>query len=128
MIFALLVVGVVAFVMYNKGYSFERMMPYLLLIGLVAFFVPVGAIIANVIGGVFGVVGGAFGAVGGAFGGIFGGIFGAIGGLIGGLFGLIGGLLGAVFGLVFGIIGLIGFALMIFVPVFIIYVIARIVR
>ncbi len=121
MIFALLVIGVVAFVMYNKGYSFEKMMPYLLLIGLVAFFVPVGAIIANVIGGVFG-------AVGGAFGGVFGGIFGAIGGLIGGLFGLIGGLLGAVFGLVFGIIGLIGFALMIFIPLIIIYVIAKIVR
>lgn len=128
MIFALLVVGVVALVMYNKGYSFEKMMPYLLLIGLVAFFVPVGAIIANVIGGVFGAVGGAFGAVGGAFGGVFGGIFGAIGGLIGGLFGLIGGLLGAVFGLVFGIIGLIGFALMIFIPLIIIYVIVRIVR
>lgn len=109
MIFALIVMLVMAKLMYNKGYTFEKMFPYLLLVGLIAFFVPVGSILANV------------------FGGLIGGMGGAFGGIIGGFFGLIGGLIGAVFGLVFGLIGLIGFGLMILIPLGIVYIIAKLV-
>ncbi len=124
MLFALIVMAVIAKIFFNKGYTFERMLPYLLVAGIIAFFIPVGAIIAlpfNIIGGIFGTV---FGGLGGAFG-MIGGVFGIIGGIIGAVFGVI----GATIGIVFGTIGVVfGIISAILVPLLIIFVIVKLVR
>jgi len=124
MIFALIVMAIIAKVLFGKGYTFERMLPFLLIGGIIAFFIPVGAIIAlpfKIIGGVFAAV---FGGLGG-LGGLIGGIFGVIGGVIGGIFGLI----GATLGLVFGAIGIaFGIVSFVFIPLLIIFVIVKLVR
>lgn len=124
MIFSIIVMAIIAKVLSGKGYTFERMLPFLLIGGIIAFFVPVGAIIAlpfKIIGGVFAAI---FGGLGG-LGGLIGGIFGVIGGIIGAVFGAI----GAVLGLVFGTIGLV-FAILSFVliPLLVIFVIVKLVR
>lgn len=125
MLFALIVMAVIAKILLNKGYTFERMLPYLLVAGIIAYFIPVGAIIAlpfKIIGSVFGAV---FGGLGGALGGILGGIFGVIGGIFGAVFGV----LGATIGIVFGTIGIaFGIISAILVPLLIIFVIVKLVR
>lgn len=124
MIFAIIVMAIIAKVLLNKGYTFERMIPYLLIGGIIAFFVPVGAIIAlpfKIIGGVFAAI---FGGLGG-LGGLIGGIFGVIGGVIGAVFGAI----GAVLGVVFGAIGLLfAFLSFVLIPLIVIFVIVKLVR
>jgi len=121
MLLALIVMAVIARILLKKGHTFESMLPYLLVAGIIAFFIPVGAIIALP----FKIIGSVFGAVFGGLGGILGGIFGIIGGIFGAVFGVIGALIGIVFGtigIVFGIIS----ALL--VPLLIIYVIVKLVR
>lgn len=120
MIFTLIVMAIVAKVLHSKGCTFERMLPILLIAGIIAFFIPVGSIIALP----FKIIGGVFGAVFGGLGGLLGGVFGLIGGTIGVVFGVI----GAVIGLVFGAIGLVfGLVTMLLIPLAIIFVVVKLV-
>jgi hypothetical protein len=125
MIFALIVMAVVAKILHGKGYTFERMIPFLLIAGIIGFIIPVGPILAfpfKVLGSVFGAI---FGGLGGAIGGVIGGLFGFIGGILGAVFGLI----GAVIGIVFGAIGIVfGAITMVFIPLVIIFLIVKLVR
>jgi len=124
MIFALIVMAIIAKVLHGKGYSFERMLPYLLIGGIAAYILPVGKLLVlpfEIIGSVFGAV---FGGLGGAIGGIIGGIFGAIGGLIGAIFGII----GATIGIVFGAIGIVfGIVTVVIIPLLIIFFVLKLV-
>lgn len=98
MLSAIIVVGVLAFVLNRRGYSIEKMMPILIVAGLIAFFIPVVGIIAwpfKLIGGILHAVIGATGA-----------IIGGIGGIVGGIVGIVFGVVGAVVGLVLGLVGL----------------------
>lgn len=125
MIFALILMAIVAKVLHGKGYTFEKMVPYLLIAGIIGFIIPIGPIIAfpfKVLGSVFGAV---FGGLGGAIGGVIGGIFGFIGGILGAVFGLV----GAIIGIVFGAIGIVfGVITMVFIPLMIIFLIVKLVR
>ncbi len=87
MTFAVLVIGIVAIILYNKGYSFERMIPYLVGAAAVVLFLPL--------------VGKTFGAVIGGTVGIFGGLIGLVFGIVGTVIGLVFGILGIVLSLVF---------------------------
>lgn len=124
MIFALIVMAIIAKVLHGKGYNFERMLPYLLIGGIATLLLPVGKLIAlpfEIIGSVFGAV---FGGLGGAFGGVIGGIFGAVGGLIGAIFGII----GATIGIVFGAIGIVfGIVTVVIIPLLIIFFVIKLV-
>lgn len=125
MIFALILMAIVAKVLHGKGYSFEKMVPYLLIAGIVGFVIPIGPILAfpfKVLGSVFGAV---FGGIGGAIGGVIGGIFGFIGGVLGAVFGLIGAIIGIVFGTIGAVFGIIT---IIFIPLLIIFLIVKLVR
>ncbi|OJV62350.1 MAG: hypothetical protein BGO41_06015 [Clostridiales bacterium 38-18] len=124
MIFALIVMAIIAKVLYGKGYGFEKMLPYLIIGGIVALIFPIGKLIVlpfEIIGSVFGAV---FGGLGGAFGGVIGGIFGVIGGLIGAVFGII----GATLGIVFGAIGIVfGIITVVIIPLLIIFFVLKLV-
>ena len=117
MIFALIVMAIIAKVLHGKGYSFERMLPYLLIGGIVAYILPVGKLLVLPFGAVFG-------GLGGAIGGVIGGIFGAIGGLIGAIFGII----GATIGIIFGAIGIVfGIVTVVIIPLLIIFFVLKLV-
>lgn len=108
MTFAIVVIGIIAIILHNKGYSFERMIPYLLIGGAVALIVPLGGLIALPFR---------------IFGTVVGGVMGGVGGIIGGVFGLIGGIIGLVFGLV-GII--IGGVFLVAIPLIILFAIFKV--
>ena len=123
--FTFIVVLIVAWILHGKNYSFEKMIPFLLLAGIVAFLIPIGSIIGTVFGTIGGAIGGIFGGTAGIFGGVLGGIFGVIGSVIGVAFGLV----GAIIGLVMGTIGLaIGAVFLLFIPLMIIFVVVKLVR
>jgi hypothetical protein len=109
MIFAIAVMGLVALFLHNRGYSFEKMITFLLIAGAVAFFIPIGSILAVPFK-------------------IIGGILGGLGGLIGGIVGLVVGLVGGIIGLVFGAIGVaFGLVTLLGIPLLIVFVIYKIV-
>ncbi|MGX8796410.1 hypothetical protein ACR6HW_10040 [Fusibacter sp. JL298sf-3] len=88
MTLALIVMGIMAIVMYNKGYSFEKMLPKLLIVGGILFLLPklLGGLIVlpfHIIGVVMGAIGGAIGIVFGSIGAVIGLLFGGLGILIG---------------------------------------------
>lgn len=132
MLFSLIAMLVTAKVLHTKGYTFERMAPYLILVGIIGFFIPVGSILAfpfkvigSVFGAVFGGLGAAIGGLGGAIGGLVGGILGFVGGIIGAVMGVVGAIIGLVFGaigLAFGLVTLIG------VPLLIVFLIVKLVK
>lgn len=143
MLFSLITMALVGKLLHDKGYEMEKLIPYVLIAGLIAYFIPIGAIIAwpfkilfGIIGGIFGFIGGIFGAVFGGIGGAVGGIAGGIGGVIGSIlsvvFGIIGviiGIIGAVIGLAFGLIGLIiGIVFLLIIPATIIFVLFKIIN
>lgn len=109
MIFSIIVMGVLALILHNKGYSFEKMIPFLLIAGAVAFFIPIGSILAIPFK-------------------IIGAVVGGIGGLIGGIIGLVVGLVGGIIGIVFGAIGVaFGLVAVLGIPLLIVFVIYKIV-
>lgn len=132
MLFSLIAMLVIAKILHSKGYSFEKMAPYLILVGIIGFFIPVGTILAlpfklvgSVLGAVFGGLGAALGGIGGALGGFIGGILGFVGGILGAVMGVV----GAVVGLVFGAIGLaFGLVTLIGIPLLIVFLIVKLVR
>ena len=109
MLFSLVAMGALALILRNKGYSFEKMIPYLLVVGAITFFIPIGPILALPFK-------------------LIGGIIGGIGGFIGGIIGLVFGLIGGIIGLVFGVIGIaFGLVTVLAIPLLIIFVIFKIV-
>jgi hypothetical protein len=127
MFLSVIVIALISMMLYKRGYSAEKIIPIALLSGLVAYFVPLGAMIAwpfKLIGGALGFAGGALGTVAGGVGGLLGGILSIITGALSLVLGLVGGIIG----LVFGIVGLIfGIVIAIMVPLAIIWVIFKIV-
>lgn len=122
--FTFLVIVAVAWILHKKHYSVEKMIPFLILAGIVAVFIPVGSIIGTVFGTIGTALGGIFGGFGGLFGGIIGGIFGVIGSVIGLVFGLVGGIIG----LVMGTVGLIICSVfLLFIPLAIIFAVVKLV-
>jgi hypothetical protein len=90
MTFALIAMCIGALILRNNGFNFEKMLPYLLIIGGIAFLFPFGAVlllpfklVGALIGGIFGLIGVTFGLVFGLIGGIIGLVFGAIGIVLG---------------------------------------------
>ncbi|MBS7525854.1 hypothetical protein KHM83_04085 [Fusibacter paucivorans] len=127
MFLAVIVIALVSMMLYHRGYSAEKIIPIAILSGIVAYFIPLGAMIAwpfKLISGALGFAGGALGAVAGGVGGLVGGILSIIAGALSLVLGVIGGIIGLVFsivGLVFGII------IAILVPLAIIWLIFKIV-
>ncbi|GAU75765.1 hypothetical protein [Fusibacter sp. 3D3] len=141
MLFSLITMAIVGKLLHNKGYEIEKLIPFVLIAGLVAYFIPIGAIIIwpfkvlfGIIGGILGFVGGIFGSTIGGIGGITGGVVGGIGGLIGGVlsvvFGIIGvilGIIGIAIGLAFGLVGLVlGLVFLFFIPATILFVVIKV--
>lgn len=91
MTLAIVVMGIIAIVLYNRGYSTEKMLPYVLIGGAAVFVLP------NLLGGLIALPFKIIGAVFGTVGGLIGLVFGLVGGLIGLVFGIVGIVLGTVF-------------------------------
>ncbi|MBF4694582.1 hypothetical protein [Fusibacter ferrireducens] len=108
MLFSLITMAIIGKLLHDKGYEIEKLIPAVLIGGLIAYFIPIGAIIAWPFNVVFGIIGGLIGHIGGLIGSIVGGIGGAFGGVVGGVGGIIGTILGIVFGIIGVIIGIIG--------------------
>ncbi len=106
MLFSLVAMGVLGLILSKKGYSFEKMIPYLLVVGAITFFIPIGPILALP----FKLVGGLIGGIGGFIGGIIGLVFGLVGGIIGLVFGVI--------GIVFGVVTVLAIPLLIIFVLF----------
>lgn len=88
MTLALIVMGIMAIVMYNKGYAFEKMLPKVLLTGAIIWLVPkmlfgIAVLPFHLIGGIAGAFGGIIGTIMGLVGGLIGLVFGAVGLIIG---------------------------------------------
>lgn len=133
--FSVLIVGAVVWlVLSRKGYSFERMIPYLLGAAILAYVFPIGKWVVlpfAALGSLFGGIGGGIGALGGGLGAMIGGIFGVLGGIfafIGSVIGLVFGVIGGLLGLVFGALGLLSVLLVFGVPLLIIAFIIKAVR
>jgi hypothetical protein len=127
MILSIIVFIVMAGILYNRGYTMEKLMPVALIAAAMAYFIPLGAILAwpfKLIGGALSFAAGALGAVGGGIGGLIGGIMGIIAGAIS----LVVGLVGGIVGLAFGMVGLlIGIGVVVLVPLAIIWIVFKMV-
>lgn len=127
MFLSILVFIIVAVMLNHRGYEMEKIVPIALLAAGVAYFIPLGAILAwpfKIIGGALGFVGKAFGAVAGGIGGLLGGIIGIFAGAVS----LVVGLIGGVIGLAFGLVGLvIGLLVVIGIPLLIIWIVFKMV-
>lgn len=143
MLFSLITMAIVGKLLHDKGYEMEKLIPFVLIAGLIAYFIPIGAIIAwpfkvlfGIIGGIFGLIGGIFGSVVGGVGGIFGGLMGGLGGVIGtiisivfGIIGVIIGIIGATIGLAIGLVGLVlGLIFLFIIPATIIFVVIKVIH
>ncbi len=143
MIFSILVMAVVGKALYDRGYATEKIIPMVLVAGLIGYFIPIGAIVAwpfkvmgGLIGGIIGFFGGIFGIAMGGVGSVAVGITGGVGGLIGGVmtlvFGIIGiilGIIGAVIGLAFGLVALaLGLIFVLVIPAALLFVAYKLIR
>lgn len=127
MVLSIIVFMMMAGILYNRGYTMEKLMPVALIAAAMAYFIPLGAILAwpfKLIGGALSFAAGALGTVAGGVGGLLGGIIGIFAGAIS----LVVGLIGGVIGLAFGIVGLIiGIAVVVLVPIGIIWLVFKMV-
>jgi len=127
MVLSVIVFIIVAGILYNKGHTMEQLMPVALIAAAMAYFIPLGAMLAwpfKLIGGALGFATGALGTVAGGVGGLLGGIMGIIAGAIS----LVVGLVAGVIGLAFGAVGLvIGIGVVVLVPAAIIWIVFKMV-
>lgn len=140
MLFSVITMAVVGKILYDKGYTMEKLIPFVLIAGLIAYYIPLVAIIAWPFKVVFGFVGSSFGFFGGLLGTvisgstvIISGLLGGIGGIVGlilsvllGIIGVVLGLVGAVIGITLGLVGVIlGLVFVLFIPATIIFALMK---